>query len=130
MKTIIALLFVAGTLFNVYGQDSLDDKKSPDEKAAIWSQKLKKKLNLSDDQTLKAKEVMVTSFQKRQDIKAKETTERNARKAEMLRLEEEMNAQLKPILTPEQYDQYLVIKAERKINKVRKSEIRKNQKTK
>lgn len=96
MKKIMLMLFVvAMASVNVMAQDDKDGKKSPEERADMMIKKMTKDLVLTADQQAKMKALILKNEQ-----------EREARKKEEKARKEKMHAEMKAILTAEQYKKF------------------------
>ncbi|HXF11005.1 MAG TPA: hypothetical protein VN625_09480 [Desulfuromonadaceae bacterium] len=65
-----------------------------------------KDLGLTEDQTAKFKSIMETSMQKRRELFQDNSTSREDRMTKMKAIQEDTDAKLKSLLTPEQYDKW------------------------
>lgn len=104
MKKIILMVFVvAMASVNVMAQDDKDGKKSPEERADMMIKKMTKELVLTADQQTKMKALILKNEQ-----------EREARKKEEKARREKMHAEMKAILTPEQFKKFEQKREEKK----------------
>jgi Spy/CpxP family protein refolding chaperone len=69
-------------------------------------EQIAKDLNLNEDQTAKFKSLMESTQQKRRELFNDNALSREDRMAKMKTIQEDMDTQLKKILTPEQYDKW------------------------
>lgn len=65
-----------------------------------------KQLDLNDDQKAKVKPVLETQMQKMRELRTDATVSPEERRPKMLSIREEATAQLKTILTPEQFEKW------------------------
>ncbi|HEX8330114.1 MAG TPA: hypothetical protein VF629_21440 [Hymenobacter sp.] len=93
-------------------QKGKGDRKTPAQKADHKAAKMAKELGLTADQEAKVEQLMLARQQETAAFKAKYGTDKNAGRNEMKASHEKYNAQLKQILTPEQYAKMGQLKAE------------------
>ena len=117
MLTFLMSIFCAALS---HAQQDQKAKPTPEERAAKRVEMMKKSLNLTDEQAAKIQELQTRLFQDmkqgdkagkagREEMKAKKeanSKEMKANREEMKAKKEAYEAQLKTILTPEQYQQY------------------------
>ena len=117
---IITTLLLAST---AWGQaEEPRERKSPDERAEIMTKKMKKNLELTDEQANQVKEQNLLFFQKQEEQRAKMEALREEGKA----MREEHKSALKTILTPEQAAKAEELMEERK--EKRKKRIKRRRK--
>ena len=88
------------------------DHKNPAQKADQKAAKMAKELGLTADQEAKVEQLLLARQQETQALKAKIGTDKTAGRAEMKASHEKYAAQLKTILTPEQYAKFDKMKDE------------------
>lgn len=88
------------------------DHKNPDRKADQKARKMAKELGLSADQEARVEQLLLARQQESAALKAKFGTDKKAGHAEMKAARGRFQAQLKTILTPEQYAKLDKLKAE------------------
>lgn len=116
----ITTLILAGTAF---GQtEEPRERKSPEERAEMMTKKMKKNLDLTDEQANQVKEQNLLFFQKQEEQRAKMEALREEGKA----MREEHKSALKTILTPEQAAKAEELMEERK--EKRKKRIKRRRK--
>ncbi|UOQ96283.1 DUF4890 domain-containing protein [Hymenobacter sp. 5317J-9] len=86
--------------------------KDPAKKADQHAAKMAKELGLTADQETKVEQLMLARQQETQALKTKYAANKTAGRAEMKASHEKYEAQLKSILTPEQYAKFDQMKAE------------------
>jgi Spy/CpxP family protein refolding chaperone len=86
--------------------------KDPAKKADQKASKMAKELGLNADQEAKVEQLMLARQQETAALKAKYGTDKTAGRADMKAAREKYNAQLKAILTPEQYAKFDKMKDE------------------
>jgi len=114
-KRIFMLTFLV-SIFCValsYAQHDQKTKATPEERAAKRVEMMKKSLNLTDEQAAKVQELQIQMFKEMKQLREASKADRDAGKTnreEMKAKREEIKAkyeaQLRTILTPEQYQQY------------------------
>jgi Spy/CpxP family protein refolding chaperone len=110
---VLAALFVALSLSAQGPQGK--GKKTPEEKALKQTEMIKQKLQLTDAQAAEVQKIY-TSYTT--DVEKMKQEMKDRKKA----LNKEKDAQLKKVLTPEQYSKLEVIRAERKAEQKQKKE--------
>lgn len=84
--------------------------KKSEERASKMAQKMKSAMKLTDEQTLKAKEINIKAIESRRDIHQKY---KQQMLADMKKIEEETDAQYLQILSKEQFETYKAMKEKR-----------------
>jgi len=91
---------------------SLHAQKSttPEDMAKTETDKMKEKLNLTDEQTIKVGDINLKYARQMNDIRQQNsqasTSERQANREKIKGLREKKSGELKTVLTPEQFEQY------------------------
>ena len=86
--------------------------KSPAQKADRHAGKMAKELGLNADQETKVEQLLVARQQESAALKAKYSTDKKAGRAEMKAAHDRYEAQMKTILTPEQFAKMSQMKAD------------------
>ena len=86
--------------------------KSPAQKADRHAGKMAKELGLNADQETKVEQLLVARQQESAALKAKYSTDKKAGRAEMKAAHDRYEAQMKTILTPEQFAKMIQMKAD------------------
>ena len=106
----IALLASSFTVNTVYSQvDGSKQKKTPEERAQIFSDKLSKKLSLTDEQHAKVYDIILSHCQQADQIRATET-DKETRKSHIKNLRQSTDLQIQSVLTDEQKVKYEELK--------------------
>lgn len=112
------LLMICGLLFSVitfaHAQDGGRQKMTPAERAQRSVDGLSKKLNLNEDQKTKATAIFLDQANAMEKARADGNTDKDARRAAMMKLSEDTDAKIGAILTADQKKDYETYKAERK----------------
>ena len=90
-----------------YAQQDQKPKVTPEERAQKRIEMMKKSLNLSDDQVAKLQDLQKQQSEQMKQARAKGDATAKPTAEEMKAKRDAYNAQLKTILTPEQYQKYL-----------------------
>lgn len=118
MKNVVKKLVFAMTLLVAFGVSAQDRKEkiknaTPEERAAMRTEKFSEKLGLDENQKKKVKEIFVAQQKEnmvaREEMKAereKMRAEREKMKANMKKQHESLKAKLKPVLTEEQFKKW------------------------
>ena len=118
MKNLVLLpLFLLSFVFSVSAQTpapTTKTKKTPAEKAVMYSSKMKTDLVLTDDQTQKLNAAKLDQLTQREAIKAKYNNDNKAGETEFRANNDKFKAAIKSILTP---DQLAKLEASKKNNK-------------
>ena len=92
-------------------------EKGPQDRANKWTDWMKKNLQLTDDQVAKVQPVNLKYAAKVNELKA-DTSKGNKKKLDAVKeIDGQMDAELKPIFTQEQYQSYVAKKKEMKEEK-------------
>jgi Spy/CpxP family protein refolding chaperone len=105
-------------------------KKTPEQKADHKASKKAKELGLTADQEARVEQLMLTRHQETAAFKAKYGNDKNAGRADMKAAHERYQAQLKSILTADQYAKLSQLKDERRSQNQAKSASKTKAKTK
>lgn len=113
------LLMICGLLFSVItfaqAQDGAGRQKmTPEQRAQRSAEGLAKKLSLNDDQKTKATAIFMDQANAMEKARAAGDTDKEARRAEMMKLADDTDAKIGAILTADQKKTYETWKAERK----------------
>jgi len=100
--TFLMSIFCGTLLYAQQGQKPQRTVQTPDERVGKRVEMMKKSLNLTDEQAAKVQEAQKQMLGDVKQIQAKNKANREEMKAKA----EAYNAQLKTILTPEQYQKY------------------------
>jgi Spy/CpxP family protein refolding chaperone len=127
MKTILFSLFMALMTLGAFAQNKQDKTpKTPEEYAKVRSEKLTKELGLNADQKAKVYDLLLNKRKKIQEIRAKYPNDKKAAHAEAKPVKEQFKADMKAVLTPEQYAKWEEMQkqkeAERKAKKAKPSQ--------
>jgi len=112
MKLLMHVFFVAIVLFtsnNMFAQDKTRQKpeRTPETMSQRHADKMKSDLNLNDDQTKKVYEVNLKYNKENQANRAKREKERKEKMAAAKQKNDQKNAELKKILTADQYSKMI-----------------------
>ncbi len=112
MKLLMNAFFVAIVLFtsnNMFAQDKTPQKpeQTPETMSQRHADKMKSDLNLNDEQTKKVYDVNLKYNKERQVNREKRSQERKEKMAEAKKKNEQKNAELKNILTADQYSKMI-----------------------
>lgn len=106
MKQVIAILFVLFAATSMaFGQtDSTKAKRTPEQSADTYVNKLEKQLGLNADQKAKIRDLALTRAKKTEELRQKEKNKgtKTDLKAERQKIKDEFEAGLKATLTAEQ----------------------------
>ena len=105
MKNLVLLsLFLLSFVFSVSAQNANTPKakKTPAEKATMYSNSLKTQLGLTDDQTKKVYDAKLAQLTQREAIKTKYNGDLKAGEADFRANNQNFKSTLKSILTPDQ----------------------------
>ena len=103
MKTSVLIIMIAllsaFTVNSVFAQaEDLKQKKTPEERAQKFSEKMGTALSLTSDQQSQAYSIMLSHFQQADQIRAAET-DKDSKRSKIKALRQSTDAQLKAILT-------------------------------
>lgn len=100
------LLMICGLLFSVItfaqAQDGGRQKMTPEQRAQKSAEGLAKKLNLNEDQKTKATAIFMDQANAMEKARAAGNTDKEARRAEMMKLADDTDAKIGDILTADQ----------------------------
>lgn len=118
MKQVLNLLLFLLLVTSVHMSYAQDKKQSPDRSPETMARKnadrMKQELNLTDDQTTKVYEINLRHQKERQADRAKAEKERSEKLANAKNKMDQRNAELKKILTDEQYNKMIQHQQEKK----------------
>ena len=112
MKLIGSFLMVSMLLF--FTAFAHGDKLTPQEKAAKKTAWMKANLGLSDDQVKQVEPLNLEYAQKNYDLKNNQAISKEEKETQMKKNDDEKDAKLKAILSPEQFKTYEAKKMEMK----------------
>jgi hypothetical protein len=122
----IALLASSFTVNTVYSQfEDFKQKKTPEERAQKFSEKLSKELSLSSDQQSSVYSIMLAHCTKADEIRAAET-DKDSRKSQIKSLWESTDVQIQNVLNEEQVTKYNELKQKMREKKKQKKGKQKN----
>jgi len=112
MKLLMNVFFIVIVLFtsnNMFAQDKTRQKpeRTPETMSQRHADKMKSDLNLNDDQTKKVYEVNLKYNKENQANRAKREKERKEKMAAAKQKNDQKNAELKKILTADQYSKMI-----------------------
>ena len=113
IKVFAAILFFFAVCTAVNAQRGGGQPPSPEDMAARQTDQMTKKLNLDEAQTAKVKEINLTYAKKMLETRENNRGDRQAMREAITPIQEEKNAELKTILTEEQYKSYEEMLAKR-----------------
>ena len=120
MKLIGSFLMVSMLLF--FTAFAHGDKLTPQEKAAKKTAWMKANLGLSDDQVKQVEPLNLEYAQKNYDLKNNQAISKEEKETQMKKNDDEKDAKLKTIFTPEQFKTYEAKKMEMKEEMKKQSE--------
>jgi Spy/CpxP family protein refolding chaperone len=120
-KIFFALTFLLTITAITFAQDN--QKKTPEERATVNIQKMKKELSITQEQADKAYPILVENAKKLDAIRA--TGKDEAKKDEIAKQKEATDLKLKEILTPEQFTKYEAHKDAKEANKQKRADAKK-----
>ncbi len=108
MRTLKIVGIIAILLFNfqLKAQDQDKIKKTPEEKAKNQTKAINKVCNLTDEQFPKVEKIILTSNLKLNELKSSKPTQRGQKIKEFQAIKENQDAEMKQILSPEQFVKY------------------------
>ena len=108
MRTLKIVGIIAILLFNfqLKAQDQDKIKKTPEEKAKNQTKAINKVCNLTDEQFPKVEKIILTSNFKLNELKSNKPTQRGEKIKEFQAIKENQDAEMKQILSPEQFVKY------------------------
>lgn len=116
-KILLASLLISTSVFS-------QTEKTPEEKATAQTERMMKELSLTAEQAEKVKVINLGIIQKNEGVRASTLTGEE-KKAAHKSNEEARDSMMKGALTDEQYQKYLVLKAEKMEKKAIKADIKK-----
>lgn len=116
-KILLASLLISTSVFS-------QTEKTPEERAAVQTEKMTKELSLTAEQIEKVKVINLGIIQKNEGIRTSTMTGEE-KKAAHKSNEEARDSMIKGALTDEQYQKYQVLKAEKMQKKANKADIKK-----
>lgn len=114
VKLLFTTLMVMALCLNLNAQKVEAEKLSPEKRAELAATQLKVRLDLTDDQTAKVKAVQLDHFTKVEKNLEEVRAHREMMDARMKKQSDETDAELKKILTEEQFKNYQEKKEDRK----------------
>lgn len=127
MKTLkfiglILFLFISNFTFS---QQEVQNTKTPEERAKNQTKILTKACNLTEDQQLNVEKVLLNSIEKLKVLRSTKPTKRGEKLAEIQAVKDNQNAEIKKLLSDEQYQKYLeILEKQKEKIKVNRSENR------
>lgn len=127
MKTLrfiglILILFISNFTF---AQQEMQNTKTPEERAKNQTKILTKACNLTEDQQLNVEKVLLNSIEKLKVLRSTKPTKRGEKLAEIQAVKDNQNAEIKKLLSDEQYQKYLeILEKQKEKIKVNRSENR------
>lgn len=120
MKTIIRsvlVLLLTLVVTNAYSQQG--QRRSAEDRAKSLTEWMTKELKLDDKTTKKVQEINLKYAKKQQEKmeEAMASGDRSAVREEMVKINDERDKELKPVLGEEKYEQYLKLVEERRQNR-------------
>lgn len=106
LSIFVLILFISNVIF---AQQEMQNSKTPEERAKNQTKILTKACNLTEDQQLSVEKVLLNSILKLKELRSVKPTKRGERLAEIQAVKENQNAEIKKILSEEQYIKYLEI---------------------
>lgn len=106
LSVFVLILFISNVIF---AQQEMQNSKTPEERAKNQTKILTKACNFTEDQQLSVEKVLLNSILKLKDLRSVKPTKRGERLAEIQAVKENQNAEIKKILSEEQYIKYLEI---------------------
>ncbi len=108
MRTLKIVGIIAILLFNfqLKAQDQDKIKKTPEEKAKNQTKAINKVCNLTDEQFPKVEKIILTSNLKLNELKSNKPTQRGEKIKEFQAIKENQDAEMKQILSSEQFMKY------------------------
>ena len=113
--SLVVMLIFGLFAVNSYAQnsDQTKTKKTPEQKAEKMAKKMQEKLSLSDEQYRSVYDLALSTINQRASLKSN-GADKETRKSEMKSLMEKQEAQLKTILSSDQWTKWEGLKKERK----------------
>lgn len=104
MKKILVLAFAALFTMSAFAQDKRQS--TPEARAEKVTNKMKEKLNLSDEQVAKIKAINLDAAKKKDELKGKGKDERKEMRTKIKNIETDRDNKILEVLTDEQKAQY------------------------
>ena len=113
----IAMILMLTISFTAHSLQDEKTQKTPEEKAKRELKAIQKECNLSNEQSVKVEQILLTAQNKLAIVKASKPAQRGYRLKEMKTIGEEQNTEMAKVLSPEQYTKYqaLIEKQKEKI---------------
>ncbi len=113
----IAMILLLTLSFTVQSQQDEKIQKTPEERAKRELKAIQKECNLSNEQSVKVEQILLTTQKKLAIVKASKPVQRGDRLKEMKTISDDQNTEMAKILSPEQYTKYqaLIEKQKEKI---------------
>ena len=113
----IAIIVLLTLSFTAHSQQDEKIQKTPEERAKRELKAIQKECNLSNEQSVKVEQILVTTQNKLAIVKASKPAQRGDRLKEMKTIGEDQNTEMAKVLSPEQYTKYqaLIEKQKEKI---------------
>lgn len=111
MKTFKLSVFVLILLISnvIFAQQEMQNSKTPEERAKNQTKILTKACNLTEDQQLSVEKVLLNTILKLKELRSVKPTKRGERLAEIQAVKENQDAEIKKILSEDQYKKYLEV---------------------
>lgn len=106
LSVFVLILFISNVIF---AQQEMQNTKTPEERAKNQTKIMTKACNLTEDQQLSVEKVLLNTILKLKELRSVKPTKRGERLAEIQAVKENQNAEIKKILSEEQYIKYLEI---------------------
>lgn len=123
MKKLFVLALAA--LFTVSAFAQNKQKGTPEERADKVTNRMKEKLNLSDEQVAKIKAINLDAAKKKEELKAKGKDERKQMRTQVNNIETERDSKIMEVLTEEQKAEYTKMKEKAKDRRQNKGKHKK-----
>jgi Spy/CpxP family protein refolding chaperone len=117
-SAMLALFCQLAFFQTVFSQTNVNNPKNhtPEQKADMHVKKMTQDLNLTSDQVPKVKSIMVDKIQKMDALRTKyaNSTDKKAMHQEMKTIRDQKEAELKAVLTPDQYAKHVQMREQEK----------------
>lgn len=123
MKKLFVLALAA--LFTVSAFAQNKQKGTPEERADKVTNRMKEKLNLSDEQVAKIKAINLDAAKKKEELKAKGKDERKQMRTQVNNIETDRDSKIMEVLTEEQKAEYTKMKEKAKERRQNKGKHKK-----
>lgn len=114
IQILMMVLLLAGQSLCVKAQRPDDDKLTPEERAELLTTRLKIALDLSDEQVAKVKQIQSNHFKNVETDRAEAKAHREVATEKREKQLEATDAELKKVLTADQFKKYTELKEKRK----------------